>query len=180
MTIISGLVDRGRVYLGGDSAGVGDGYGLSVRADQKVFRNGDFVMGFTTSFRMGQLLQHVFKPPRRHPDDEVYAFMVRDFVDAVRACFKTGGYARASDGAEYGGTFLVGYAGRLFRIDDDYHVGEAADGFDACGCATDVALGSLWTSRGAPRKRLITAMEAAERYSAGVRGPFAVVATEAA
>ena len=42
MTCIVGLVEKGNVYIGGDSAGVG-GYSLTVRADRKVFRNGDFV-----------------------------------------------------------------------------------------------------------------------------------------
>jgi hypothetical protein len=51
MTCIVGLVDGGRVWLGGDSAGV-SGWDLTVRADRKVFRNGPYVMGFTTSFRM--------------------------------------------------------------------------------------------------------------------------------
>ena len=41
MTCIVGLVHGGKVYMGGDSAGVG-GYCLTVRADEKVFRNGEF------------------------------------------------------------------------------------------------------------------------------------------
>ena len=68
MTCIVGLVHEGVVYIGGDSAGVA-GLSLVVRADEKVLRNGDFLMGFTTSFRMGQLLRYKLDPPRRHPDD---------------------------------------------------------------------------------------------------------------
>ena len=43
MTCIVGLVHEGVVYIGGDSAGVG-GMSLTVRADEKVFRNGEFLM----------------------------------------------------------------------------------------------------------------------------------------
>ena len=57
MTCIVGLVHEGTVFIGGDSAGVA-GLSLVVRADEKVFRNGDFLMDFTTSFRMGQLLRY--------------------------------------------------------------------------------------------------------------------------
>lgn len=39
MTCIVGVVEGHTVWMGGDSAGVG-GYALTVRADQKVFRNG--------------------------------------------------------------------------------------------------------------------------------------------
>ena len=45
MTCIIGLVENSKVYIGGDSAGVA-GYGLSVRADEKVFKKGDFIFGF--------------------------------------------------------------------------------------------------------------------------------------
>ena len=74
MTCIVGLVHEGVVYIGGDSAGVA-GLSLVVRADE-MFRNGDFLMGFTTSFRMGQLLRYKLYPPRRHPDDRVAKYMV--------------------------------------------------------------------------------------------------------
>ncbi|MDL2409790.1 hypothetical protein PY650_30060 [Rhizobium calliandrae] len=138
-----------------------------------MFRKQDFLFGFTSSFRMGQLLAHSFKPPKRHPETDVYAFMVTEFVNALRQCLKDGGYARRQNDAELGGTFLVGYAGRLFRIDDDYQVGEAIDGFDACGCGQQIALGALFASSSSPpRDRLEMALNAAERFSAGVRGPF--------
>jgi ATP-dependent protease HslVU (ClpYQ) peptidase subunit len=173
MTCIVGLVDGGKVYIGGDSAGVG-GYSLTLRADRKVFRNGDFIMGFTSSFRMGQLLAHAFTPPKRHPDTDVYKFMVTDFINAVRDCLKSGGYAEKHNEAESGGTFLVGYAGRLFKVESDYQVGEPVENFDACGCGEDIALGALFASQAGakPQERLKTALKAAERFSAGVRGPF--------
>lgn len=177
MTCIAGLVAGGKVYIGGDSAGMDDRYSLRVRADKKVFRNGDFVMGFTTSFRMGDLLRHAFDPPRRHPNDDVHKFMVTDFVDAVRACLKKGGFASISEGVESGGSFLVGYAGRLFHVESDYQVGESVDDLAACGCGDMIALGSLFSTAGKPPvKRIETALEAAERFSGGVRGPFHVEA----
>lgn len=172
MTCIVGIAEKGSVYLGGDSAGVGR-YDLTVRADRKVFRNGDFIMGFTSSFRMGQLLAYSLAPPQRFPERDIHSFMVTDFVDAVRQCLKAGGYAEKRNESESGGTFLVGYAGRLFTIYDDYQVAESVDGFAACGCGDEVALGSLYTTQGAsPAHRLKVALEAAERLSAGVRGPF--------
>jgi ATP-dependent protease HslVU (ClpYQ) peptidase subunit len=172
MTCIVGTVEDGKVFIGGDSAGVG-GYSLTVRADRKVFKNGDFVLGFTSSFRMGQLLHHAFTPPKRHPDTDIDKFMVTDFVNGVRDCLKTGGYAERSNEVETGGIFLVGYAGRLFRIDSDYQVGESADGYDAAGCGEDIARGALYANpSGKPLDRLKIALEAAERFSAGVRGPY--------
>ena len=175
MTCIVGLVHEGVVYIGGDSAGVG-GMSLTVRADEKVFQNGEFLMGFTTSFRMGQLLRYSLKPPRRHPDDDIHQYMVVDFVNAVRGCLKAGGYASKEDEVESGGTFLVGYAGHLFTVDSDYQVGIPEDGYAAVGSGQDIAQGSLFATQGQePRQRVLTALQAAERFNAGVRGPFHIL-----
>lgn len=173
MTAIVGLVHDRRVYIGGDSASVG-GYSLVVRADTKVFRNGPYVMGFTSSFRMGQLLHHALIPPAVSGDLD--KFMATTFIDAVRDCLKAGGYARKDSETESGGNFLVGIEGRLFEVGSDYQVGENIDGYAACGCGSDLALGALYVTAGqAPKHRIRTALAAAERFSAGVRGPFTIV-----
>lgn len=164
MTCIVGIAHSGRVFMGGDSAAV-DGTDINVRAHAKVFRNGEFVIGYTTSFRMGNLLQYSFAPPRWHPDDDLHKFMVTDFVDAARACFEAGNYTA-------GGTFLVGFKGRLFTIESDWQVAETLDGHMAIGCGEKYALGNLYDSRGTPRARIIRALNAAAHCNAGVRAPF--------
>ena len=175
MTCIVGLAHEGKVYIGGDSAGVDGRWALTVRADQKVFRNGEFIMGFSTSFRMGQLLAYALNPPRRHPDDDVYSYMVGDFIDAVRECLKKGGYATKKDEVETGGSFLVGYSGRLFHVEASFQVGESCSGFNACGCGDLIALGAMHvTASASPKPRILAALSAAEQLSAGVRGPFHV------
>ena len=175
MTCIVGLVHEGVVYIGGDSAGV-DGMSLTVRADEKVFQNGEFLMGFTTSFRMGQLLRYSLKPPCRHPDGEINQYMVVDFINAVRECLKAGGWASKMEETERGGTFLVGYSGHLFTVDSDYQVGIPEDGFAAVGSGQDIARGSLFATQGQEhRSRVLTALRSAERFNAGVRGPFHIL-----
>lgn len=174
MTAIVGLVDQGTVYVGGDSAGVA-GYSLTVRADSKVFTNGPYVMGFTSSFRMGQLLRYSLKAP--HPKGDLEKFMARTFVDAVRETLKAGGWLKQDANRDEGGTFLVGVSGRLFTIHDDFQVGEAVDGYAAVGCGHELALGALHATAHMglrPKKRVRLALAAAERYSAGVRGPFTI------
>lgn len=180
MTAIVGLAHHGAVHLGGDSAGVA-GWSLTVRADTKVFHNGPYVMGFTSSFRMGQLLRYTLNPPR--PEGGLERFMATTFIDAVRETLKAGGFLRKDSEVESGGTFLVGVAGRLFMVDSDFQVGEAAAGYAAVGCGHELALGALYataTTRKTPQQRLGIALEAAERFSAGVCGPFAYVSQESA
>lgn len=174
MTCIVGFVEGDTVWMGGDSAGVG-GYSLSVRADQKVFRNGPMIFGFTTSFRMGQLLRYALKVPDHDPRVEVERYMSTTFIDAVRECLKANGCAKKCNEVEEGGTFLVGYKGHLFYIGEDYQVGISVDGFDAVGCGGDIARGALFaTPHLSGMERMGIALSAAERCCAGVRAPFCV------
>ncbi|HSK39301.1 MAG TPA: hypothetical protein VK943_06005 [Arenibaculum sp.] len=174
MTCIVGLVDDGRVWMGGDSAGV-SGLDITVRADPKVFRNGPFLIGFTSSFRMGQLLNFRLKVPAQEPGTDVFGYMVTVFVEAARDCLKEGGYAQRNNDAETGGSFLVGYRGRLFSIQSDYQVCEADRSFHAIGCGADYALGAFAASRQLPaEQRVRLALEVAETFSGGVRAPFRI------
>src|SRR4051794_21483555 len=99
MTCIVGLARGGKVFIGGDSAGVA-GWELSVRRDRKVFRNGEFLIGYTTSFRMGQILEHGFKPPPFPKSASLNRYMVVDFINAFRASLKEHGWAAAQNGRE--------------------------------------------------------------------------------
>jgi ATP-dependent protease HslVU (ClpYQ) peptidase subunit len=178
MTCIVGVAHEGQVWVGGDSAGVA-GHDVTVRTDRKVFRNGAFVMGFTTSFRMGQLLAVKLQPSRYHQEDDPWRYMVDSFIDDVRKCLKEGGFAKVENGVDRGGQFLVGFRGRLFNVAGDYQVGEATVGFDAVGCGESFALGSLAeTSALEPEERVRHALIAAERFSGGVRGPFHIEKTD--
>lgn len=178
MTCVAALVDKNTVYMGADSAGTA-GLDQVVRTDPKVFLNGEFLIGFTTSFRMGQLLRYRLKPPKFRPEEkDLYEYMVTDFVDSVRDCLKKGGYAQSDKGEEVGGCFLVGVRGRLFQIESDYQVGEVAQQYDAVGCGKAYALGALSTTETIDAEnRIKLALGVAEKFSAGVRSPFVVLKT---
>jgi hypothetical protein len=172
VTAVVGLVHAGAIYLGADSAGV-SGWNVQARLDPKVFANGPFLVGFSTSFRMGQLLRWSFTPPERHADVEIERFMSTTFVDAVRACLKAGGYAKKENEVEAAGEFLVGYEGRLFGVDADYQVEETLSGYNVIGSGRDAALGALYASKGQdPDRRVRIALEAAAAHNIGVRPPF--------
>ncbi len=183
MTCIIGLEhDNGMVSIGGDSAGV-SWLDIRIRVDEKVFVNGPMIFGFTSSFRMGQLLRYSLSIPEQLPScTDDYKFMCTSFIDAVRQCLKTGGYAKVKDGEELGGTFLVGYRGKLYRVDGDFQVGRSTQTYDACGCGEAYALGALAAGdSGIPAKeRIERALEIAAKFSAGVAPPFFVLSNSQA
>jgi len=182
VTCIAGLVDGRDVWMGGDSAGVAD-WALTVRRDPKVFRVGEMLIGFTSSFRMGQLLRHRLVLPEHQREVSVERWLAVDFVDAVRTCLADGGWREKDKDRESGGHFLVGYRGVLAEVESDFQVGLARDRFAAVGCGAEAARGALWAlqrvrDRRTPPERLRLALGAAERLSAGVRGPFTILRME--
>lgn len=176
MTCIVGIADKksGKVYIGADSAGV-SGYDLMLRADEKVFRNGEFLIGYTTSFRMGQLLRYEFSPPV-HPACDAMEYMVRCVVPAIRKCFKEHGFQRTDNSVESGGSFIIGYQGELFVIESDYQVAKPSHGVHATGCGSAAALGALLAMPAEPPKsRATKALKVSEMLNIGVRCPFKVM-----
>ena len=168
MTCIIGIVDKGNIYMGGDSAGV-SGLSITIRSDEKVFINGPFLLGFTSSFRMGQLLRYKFSVAKQTTNETDVQYMTTTFIDAVRKCFADNGFGDK----DKGGTFLVGYNSTLYTIDSDFQVGIPRDQYDAVGCGCELALGSLHTTRGKkPEERITKALEAASYFNAGVAPPF--------
>lgn len=175
MTCLVGIEHDGCVTIGGDSAGV-SGHALTIRADEKVFRRGEYLFGFTSSFRMGQLLRYALDVPAPKTGN-LHAFMATTFIDAVRSTLKAGGYTEIANGRESSGTFFVGIRGRLFAVYDDHQVARASAGYSATGSGGNVAVGSLHSTKNLildPRERARLALEAAADLTSSVAPPFVI------
>lgn len=182
MTCVVGIEKDGIVYIGADSAAIDAGtLSISTRADEKVFLAGDdeILVGFSGSFRVGQLLRYALEFPEASRKKSPMAFMVTDFMNAVRQLQSVHGALKKENEEEsHDGPFLVGYAGKLYCIESDFQVGCPADGYDALGCGSQIALGALFATKNlklTPVERITLALEAASEYSAGVRKPFRIL-----
>jgi ATP-dependent protease HslVU (ClpYQ) peptidase subunit len=180
MTCIVGFVapDK-KVYMGGDSAGIA-GWNVRVRADEKVFRVGEFLMGFTTSFRMGQLLRYHFSPQTHPVGMSDHEYMVTKTVPEIRKVFKEHGYIKVENSQEEGGQFLIGYRGALYEIASDFQVGVPATPVACIGAGGTVALGALYglfeqQPLPAPPDLIRKALQIATELNASVRPPFVVL-----
>lgn len=178
MTCIVGWAENDNVWIGGDSASVA-GYFLTKRADEKVFKKGEFIFGFTSSFRMGQLIRYKLDIPKVEEGQSIDDYLYTKFLDAVISCFKTNQYARLDNNEIKGGCFLFGFRGGLYQVESDFQIGKPCANFDAVGCGQDIALGCLYglaeNKSMKPEDKLLTALKAAENYSAGVRAPFHII-----
>lgn len=220
MTCVIGIADGERVVMGADSLGA-SGWDMTIRRDRKLFRlYGErkigehrivepFLIGFTDSFRMGQLLHHKLEIPALPPPDGDHEerWLVGDFTDAVRKCLKNGGFARKTEEVEKAGAFLIGWRGRVWEMGSDYQVGEPRRSvwrgwsFAAVGSGFAYALGAVNALEGATRRPpgdlsdhghaldklqwtadqvVLEALRVSSEHSAGVSPPFVVINTDIA
>jgi ATP-dependent protease HslVU (ClpYQ) peptidase subunit len=172
MTCIIGLEADGKVYMGCDSASI-SGYSQNRTRLKKVFRVQNFLIGYTSSFRMGQILEHhlsVDFQPKSKTDME---YMVCNFAEGVREVLKEFGYARIENNEEEIGTFLVGYKNKLYCIHNNLQVNSNSLGVDSVGAGYEVAMGAMLAMPNEePRKRIKKALQITEELSTVVCKPF--------
>lgn len=127
-------------------------------------------IGYTSSFRMGDLLTYRFKPPSIDINQDCLDYLVSSFVPRVIDCFDTNHYSRNKDGAKSGGVFIVALEHRIFIVQDDFSVLEPTCGFASVGSGSEVALGALYASTGNNVERAMLAVEAASCFTPSVGG----------
>jgi ATP-dependent protease HslVU (ClpYQ) peptidase subunit len=196
MTCIVGMADEsaGAVMLGADSAG-SDGWTIDAYTTPKLVGlrlpdgtlpkgRHDIVIGYTGSYRMGQLLAHRLTLPERGRPASMTPerYLVARFIPAIRKLFKDEGYAKVENAVEQGGNFLVGLEGHLFEVQGDFSVLESTQGVMAVGSGEHIARGALYTvtrhmTGVRPVRALRIALEAAEATVTTVAGPRSYIAS---
>lgn len=172
------------LLIAGDSIGV-DSESMSKveRLDGKVFRKQDMLFGFTTSFRMGQILQYQFDLPEYHSDGDAHQYMVRKFIPCLLDQFEADRYLKYVDSVASGGDFIVAFDGNIFVVESDFQVGHVKDFHYSIGCGGEYALGSMHTydymsslnfetTEASLRFKAKLALDAAKSHSIGVGGDY--------
>ena len=196
MTCIIGYIDKvdRKMYMLGDSAGVYD-FEITIRKDKKVFKRNikisneeiiDVLIGFTSSFRMGQILMFCDLPEIPKSIDE-FEYLVKIFVPHIMDVFKDQNYLQSFEGdlngQARGGTFLIAINGRLFCIDEDFQVREVYQCYDSTGCGESYVIASLQVMSDikndmSVEQKILKAAKIAAFSNAGVREPFNIVTTD--
>ena len=183
MTCIVGIKSENKIYIGGDTVG-STLYTKSPRKDEKVFINDtgrhQMIIGYTSSYRMGQLLRYKLRLPKHKKNVSDMEYLVGPFVDTLINLYKSCEYqgdCSPEDKTQCGGTFIFGYKGNLYKTESDFQIAVPRNNYESCGCGESFALGSLHSTEKTKnvKKRIKKALDAASTYSNGVEGPYNIM-----
>lgn len=184
MTCIVGIEykEKGteKVLFGCDSLG-SDGQTQDDYDNKKIVVVGDFLLGFTGSYRLLQILEHCFAPVAKPEGMEDMEYLVTIIIPTIRSAFHDQGFVVVSEdkigesSEAFDGEFLLSYHGKIYLVQCDYSILRSKHGVAAVGSGETAAKGALFSvhdSNLKPKERALLALEAAERYCVGVRRPF--------
>lgn len=183
MTCIVGYIDRKnkKAYIGGDSDGSNHS-NIGHRKDKKVFEKSGMLFGYTTSYRMGQLLKEVLVIPDIEKDEDEFTYMVTKFIPELIKIYDESKYLQKDkDGQAQGGFFITILNDRLFVVESDFQVHEPDYDYTSVGSGMYYALGSLYTSSSYDvdiKAKLTTAINAAIEFNPFVRGRIDIVSKD--
>jgi ATP-dependent protease HslVU (ClpYQ) peptidase subunit len=173
MTCIVAVAQGGKVYMGCDSAAYdSDSTTHFIKSGPKIFTVDDYLIGYSNSFRAGQILQYDFVPPIPDPEN-LMRTMVTDFVSSIYSAYEKNKFVLDEEKGEFA-DLIIGVHGKLFTIESDMQVQEYTDNYVAIGSGYQFALGSLYTTKKvkSPTDRIQKALEAASEYTGSVKPPF--------
>lgn len=162
MTCIVGIEYNGKVLIGGDVQGTSPNHKI-VHTQPKVFFKKDIIIGYTTSYRFGQILENnLLDPVAPEDDEEVYRWLVTVLVPNIRETLDKNKYPE-------GGTCLIGVRGQLWSLQSDYSVLRSVLGYESIGSGCEYALGSIYTSLNNRKTRPSRYSNFAEIVSTAIR-----------
>lgn len=178
MTCILAIKTKSGFIMGADSVGTDmETYGSITTP--KIFRLKDFIIGYTSSFRFGKLLQYSLDIPMHDnvfTDDE---YINGDFANAIRKCLSVGGFSTIKDNEETGGYALIGYHGKVWGLQSEFSLVEYTKDVIAAGSGDVAALAAakaLLKYSDLTKKEIVyETLKIVEETILTVKGPFEIL-----
>jgi ATP-dependent protease HslVU (ClpYQ) peptidase subunit len=179
VTVIAALVHEGTIYMGADRASITAGtYDLTQRETPKLFRLGEegaeMLVGVAGYSRWGMVIRTNAILKEMQPYETPMRYMTA-FAEYLRQLADEFGCLSKREPHEVEAFTLLAHQGHIYLLTGEFDLIEPAAPYMAIGVGDNIALGALYAGQGAcPLIRLQRALEAAEAFSAGVRGPFII------
>ena len=180
MTCILATISKGKVHMIGDMCGSNGFTHKNYTKNVKVFKNGDFLVGYTTCYRMGQILEYSWETPTKSLDysDDVYLY--KHVVNSLKTAFDTNSFGHKKGKSFSGGNFLLGWKGRILEVQDNLSILEH-EYFASVGCGEYFANASMATqmelgvNEDNPELFLSTALKVTSGLVTGVSSAYSYI-----
>jgi len=186
LTVIVGIKDQGKIYMGCDSAISTDAEIWTLNSP-KIIKKGELLIGITGSIRGIQLLEHNWCFPEDEESKKLISsytdeeYIYRFVVPCIKEVFACNQYCIICDGQEsMEDWFLIGYRGELYSLVSHYQCFKIDKPYVAIGSGGNFALGSLKTQEDLgllgkdPEMNITRAIKCACEFSNSVREPIRI------
>lgn len=177
MTCIVSIVDKdNNIHVGSDSL-ASDDHSQTIMTAAKIFMCGEMVVGFAGSFRAAQVFQHAMTLPERGELAEDMEYLTTSFISALREAFMMAGLLPMEGIGEeaFEGEFLLGYRGKIYRMQEDFSILHAVDDFLSIGSGGEAASAVLFATKKlemTPHERMLLSLEATSYQITSVKPPY--------
>ncbi|AXC36891.1 hypothetical protein [Escherichia coli] len=156
MTCIIAHTDGVSSFIAGDKLG-SNGFTKTVQTEPKVFEK-EFIklhddgltrtkevmaLGYTTSFRMGQLLNYNLNLPEQDASQTFSQYLVLKVIPIIRQMFKEEWGARDASQDVGGGQFIILHNHTIYEVQEDFSVLQPKTRITAVGSGTYHAIAAM-------------------------------------
>lgn len=156
MTCIIAYTNGTNSFIAGDKLG-SNGFTHGVVVEPKIFEkkfkkvseNGlnkteeTLSMGYTTSFRMGQLLTYNLELPEQKSNQNFMQYLVLEVVPLLRKLYKDEWGSKDTQQDIGGGNFLILHNHEIYEVQPDFSVLQPKSHIASVGCGTYHAMASM-------------------------------------
>lgn len=174
MTCIVAIKNSKGVVMGADSC-AGSGHRAAAVKTVKIAKVGEYLIGYTSSFRMGQILHHALSTTKHNEKNDILWHIVNVLIPELKSSLRSSGWLETNNGRDSGGEFILAHGNRIFVVQTDFSVLEYEEDFISVGCGEEWAVGALNALRKQKieeKEKLQIALDTAQKFSSYVRAPF--------
>lgn len=139
MTIVIAYKHEDKVYMCSDMKASSDNY-QHIETYPKIFsvncKYGRIYIGYTTSFRMAQIIQNEL-PQYKEPFD------IYNVVEFIREKLAEKGFSTIDNNEHIGGQFIIVYCGEMWLVEHNFQYLQPSRNYIAIGAGAEYAYGAI-------------------------------------
>jgi ATP-dependent protease HslVU (ClpYQ) peptidase subunit len=157
-----------KIYLGSDGAATEEDGDIRPIKTKKIFRVGDYLIGYAGSIRAGQIIRNI-DPPET----------IEELIEVMRTKMEECGCLAITDASTSlsQSCFIVIHRDIIYEILSDFQLNEVSGNFTTIGCGGPYAFGAMHVIQEedlSPSQKIVKALKVVSEYHAAVRPPYEV------